>query len=193
VADPSAIDHDLQRLETELKRLELEYNLFFAGRLPKPPLETRGRVEALVKQYDRAHIQNFGDRFRFQSLQARFSTFIALWDRGQRAREEGRSGPFPVKRPDQPASSKPIDRVLRVTTFQDPMREMDQLHELYESVLEARRESGLNAVPFDRFAELVTSQVSQLRSGDSSQVAFRVMVKDGKVSFTARPLKGAKE
>ena len=193
MADPSAIDHDLQRLETELKRLELEYNLFFAGRLPKPPWETRGRVEALVKQYDRAHIQNFGDRFRFQSLQARFSTFIALWDRGQRAREEGRSGPFPVKRPDQPADSKPKDRILRVATFQDPMHEMDRLQELYESVLEARRESGLNAVPFDRFAELVTSQVSQLRSSDSSQVAFRVMVKDGKVSFTARALKGGKE
>jgi len=39
----------------------------------------------------------------------------------------------------------------------------------------------------------VTSQVSQLRSSDSSQVAFRVMVKDGKVSFTARALKGGKE
>ena len=68
MAAPSSIDHDLQRLETELKRLEVEYNMFFAGRLPKPPWDTRGRVEALVKQYDRAHIQNFGDRFRFQSL-----------------------------------------------------------------------------------------------------------------------------
>jgi len=193
VADPSAIDHDLQRLETELKRLELEYNLFFSGRLPKPPLETRGRVEALVKQYDRAHIQNFGDRFRFQSLQSRFNALIGLWDRGLRAREEGRAGPFPVTRPNRPADSKPKDRILRVTTFEDPMREMDRLHELYESVLEARRESGLNAVPFDRFAQLVTSQVSQLRSSDSSRVAFRVMVKDGKVSFTARALKGAKE
>jgi hypothetical protein len=193
VADPSAIDHDLQRLETELKRLELEYNMFFGGRLPKPPLETRGRVEALVKQYDRAHIQNFGDRFRFQSLQSRFNAFVALWDRGLRAREEGRAGPFPVTRPNQPADPKPKDRILRVTAFQDPMRELDRLRELYESVLEARRESGLNAVPFDRFAELVTSQVSQLRSSDSSQVAFRVMVKDGKVSFTARALKGAKE
>ena len=192
--EPSSVDQDLQRLETELKRLEVEYNMFFAGRLPKPPWETRGRVEALVKQYDRAHIQNFGDRFRFQSLQARFNTFVALWDRGLRAREEGRAGPFPVRHQDRPAdSTRPKDRVLRVTTFQDPMREMDRLRELYDSVLEARRESGLSAVPFDRFAELVTSQVSQLRGSDSSQVAFRVMVKDGKVSFTARALKGAKE
>ena len=60
------IERDLQRLEAELKQLEAEYNMFFSGRLPKPPWETRGRVEALVKQYDRAHIQNYGDRFRFR-------------------------------------------------------------------------------------------------------------------------------
>ncbi|MEO8260284.1 MAG: MXAN_5187 C-terminal domain-containing protein [Acidobacteriota bacterium] len=194
MAEPSAIDQDLQRLETELKRLEVEYNMFFAGRLTKPPWDTRGRVEALVKQYDRAHFQNFGDRFRFQSLQSRFNTFVALWDRGLRAREEGRPGPFPVRRADEPDDPKrPQDRILRVTTLQDPMRELDRLQELYESVMEARRESGLDVVPFQKFAELVTSQVSQLRSGDSGQVAFRVMVKDGKVRFTARALKGGRE
>ena len=49
---PTDIQKDLTRLEGELKRLEAEYNMFFAGRLPRPPVETRGRVAALVKQYD---------------------------------------------------------------------------------------------------------------------------------------------
>src|SRR5829696_6772681 len=84
----------MQRLEADLKQLEAEYNMFFSGRLPKPPWETRARVEALVKQYDRGHITNTGDRFRFLTLQSRFATFIDLWDRGLRAREEGRPGPF---------------------------------------------------------------------------------------------------
>ena len=90
---PSNIERDLQRLEADLKQLEAEYNMFFSGRLPKPPWETRARVEALVKQYDRAHIVNTGDRFRFTTLQSRFAAFIDLWDRGLRAREEGRPGP----------------------------------------------------------------------------------------------------
>ncbi len=51
---PPSIDKDLQRLEVELKQLEAEYNMFFSGRLPKPPWETRARVEAMVTQYDRA-------------------------------------------------------------------------------------------------------------------------------------------
>ncbi len=193
MAEPSSIDQDLQRLEGELKRLELEYNMFFSGRLTKPPWETRSRVEAIVKQYDHAHIQNYGDRFRFTTLQSRFATLVDLWDRGLRAREEGRPGPFAVKRPDKPGPERPKDRILYVTTFQDPLREMERLHDLFESLVEARRESGQDSVPFHKFAELVKSQVAKLRQDGSSEVAFRVMLKDGKVSFTARALKGAKE
>jgi hypothetical protein len=45
----TSIDRDLQRLESDLKQLEAEYNMFFSGRLSKPPWETRSRVEALVR------------------------------------------------------------------------------------------------------------------------------------------------
>src|SRR5580765_6978444 len=161
--------------------------MFFSGRLPKPPWETRARVEALVKQYDRAHIVNTGDRFRFLTLQSRFATFIDLWDRGLRAREEGRPGPFAKLR----GSKEPEDRILHVSSFRDPVREIDKLTELYESLAEARREVGEAAPPFHKFADLVKSQVKKLRQSGTPEVAFRVAVKDGKVSFTARALKGA--
>jgi len=181
------------RLEAELKRLEAEYNMFFSGRLPKPPWETRSRVDALVKQYDRAYIQNYGDRFRFTTLQTRYATFIDLWDRGLRAREEGRAGPFPAKRSEpKEALKKSQDRILHVSAFNDPMREMDKLHDLYDSLVEARREIGEESVPFHKFAELVKTQVGKLKEDGSSEVAFRVAVKDGKVNFTARAMKGAK-
>ena len=62
----------MQKLEAGIKQLEAEYNMYFAGRLPRPPWETRARVAALVKQYDRAYIQNTGDRFRFSTLQSRY-------------------------------------------------------------------------------------------------------------------------
>jgi hypothetical protein len=91
VPPPSPIDQDLSRFESELKRLEVEYTMFFSGRSPKPPVETRSRVEALIRQYDRAHIANYGSRFRFSTLQSRFAKLIERWDRGLRAREEGRA------------------------------------------------------------------------------------------------------
>ena len=187
----ASIEKDLQRLEGELKHLEAEYNMFFAGRLPKPPWETRALVESIVKQIDRMHVTNTGDRFRFTTLQSRYATFIDLWDRGLRAREEGRAGPFPVKRtPAEPLKKGPEDRILHVASFQDPVREIDKLTDLYESMAEARREVGEEAPPFHKFAELVKGQVKKLRNSGSPEVAFRVAVKDGKVSFTARALKG---
>jgi hypothetical protein len=191
---PSTVDRDLTRLEADLKQLEAEYNMFFSGRLPKPPWETRARVEALVKQYDRGHIPNTGDRFRFTTLQSRFAAFIDLWDRGLRAREEGRPGPFTHQRTAKEPEKKGLeDRILHVSSFRDPMREIDKLTELYESLAEARRAIGEDAPPFHKFADLVKNQVKKLKQGGSPEVAFRVAVKDGKVSFTARALKGASD
>ena len=77
-------------LETEIRRLEAEFNMFFAGRLPRPPWETRARVTALVKKTDNSFIRNTADRFKFESLQNRFQKFIELWERQMTNRELGR-------------------------------------------------------------------------------------------------------
>jgi hypothetical protein len=192
VPPPTAIDRDLTRLESELKRLEAEYNMFFSGRSSKPPLETRGRVAALVKQFDRQGIKNTGDRMRFETIQARYNSYIDLWDRALRAREEGRPGPFMQQKktgivePPKP----PPDRIFSVTSFRDPVQESDKMRELYESLAEAKREIGEDVMSFDRFAEVVKHQVIKLKDEGNAEVAFRVAVKDGKVNLTARALKG---
>ena len=195
VSDPSVdSDRELEVLEVELKRLEAEYNMFFAGRLPRPPWETRGRVDALVKRIDRMRLANYGARFRFNTLQSRFSTFADLWDRGLKAREEGRPGPFAHQLRQPVDTRKPAeDRILAVTTFTDPMTEMDKLQDLYDSVAEARRETGQDAIPFHKFADLIRQQVGMFREKGTGEVAFRVALKDGKVAFTARAMRGATE
>jgi hypothetical protein len=190
----SETERDMQRLEAGLKQLEAEYNMFFAGRLPKPPWETRGRIAAIIKQYDRAYIQNYGDRFRFATLQARFQAFVDLWDKGLRAREEGRaSGPFAQKPKAGAATKRAEDKVMHVAAFKDPLKEMDKLHELYNSLSDARKQIGEDAVPFHKFADLVKTQVKKLTSEGHTEVAFRVAVKDGKVNFTARATKGGSD
>ena len=191
MADPDVdVNRELGVLEAELKRLEAEYNMFFAGRLPRPPWETRTRVDGLVKRLDRTHMSNYGERFRFTTLQSRFARSIDLWDRGLRAREEGRSGPFAQSRPMAETPSPTKDRVLTVATFTDPMSQMDKVQDLYQSLAEARREAGQEAIPFHKFAELIRTQVGALREKGNDEVAFRVALKDGKVAFTARPMRG---
>jgi hypothetical protein len=192
VADSTAeINAELTALEADLKRLETEYGMFFAERLKRPPWETRARVETTIKRLDRTPISNYGVRFRFTTLQTRFSRFIDLWDRALRAREEGRPGPLQKQRVAEPPPPEPMrDRIVKVETFHDPAREGDKLKTLYNSFMEARKQAGQERVAFDKFARLVSAQVKTLKEKGGSDVAFRVSIKDGKVAFTARALRG---
>ena len=189
MAELTDVQKDLAALAAGLKQLEAEYNMFFSGRQPRPPWETRNRVAALVKKWDRGYIQSAVDRFQFDTLQRRYQTFIDLWDRGLRSREEGRAGPFALPPPKPVRKEKekaPDAKIVHVTAFHDPMREMDKLHTLYDSLMDARRETGDDVVPFHRFAALVKDQVTKVQSGGTGEVAFRVAVVDGKVNFTVR-------
>ena len=189
------LERDLGLLETSLRKLETEYNMYFAGQLPKPPWESRRRVEVLLRRFDRAYIQSAVDRFRLSTLQSRFSTFAELWDRALRAREEGRPGPFSRStrdaRPERPAEPEPpAEQVVGAGTVSDFARDAETVEALYESVVEARRSVGTEGpFPFHRFAQLVKNQVRKVQQAGSEDVEFRVSVKNGKVAFTARGVK----
>ena len=195
-------DRQLRELEAEIKRLEVEYNLFFAGRLAKLPWDTRSRVEGLIKRYDRMQIQNTAERFRFQGLQSRFSAFCELWERHLKSREGGRQAPRggSMYRPSPPSSTPPRDDgevpsvrsrddapvVPSVMALRDAEAEGDKVRALHEQLNAARRQAGEGDVPFERFQEVVRAQVSKLGK-DGAEVAFKVSVKDGRVAFTAKP------
>jgi hypothetical protein len=183
----------MEILEAEVKRLEGEYNMFFAGRLPRPPWETRTRVNALMKQMERQHLTNYAERFRFNTLQTRFAKFIDLWDRGLRAREEGRRGPFAQPKAATAPPRQTDDRVVYTTTIGDALHDMDKVQEMYERLTQARQESQQDAapVPFHKFVDMVRTQLGTLKQKGGEEVAFRVALKDGKVSFTARAMRGA--
>ncbi len=192
----SDFDRQLRELEAEIKRLEVEYNLFFAGRLAKLPWDTRARVEGLIKRYDRMAIQNTAERFRFQGLQSRFSAFCELWERNLKSLEGGRPAPRgssiyrPPPRatpPPPPEAAVPPPAAPAVTSVRDPVAEVDKVKALHQQLNAARRAVGEGEVPFERFQEVVRAQITKLGQ-DGSEVAFRVSVKDGRVAFTAKPV-----
>ena len=49
-SDQASLERDLRRLETDLRQLELEYTMFFAGPRSRSPLESRARVEAIIRR-----------------------------------------------------------------------------------------------------------------------------------------------
>jgi hypothetical protein len=115
-----------------------------------------------------------------------------LWERSLKSREGTRPGvrgrspleaPPRLSRPPAPAvaASPPA-----VTSLRDPASESDKVRALYETLREARRQSGESEVPFERFQEVVRAQVSKL-GRDGGEVVFKVTTKEGRVAFTAKP------
>lgn len=187
--ESSPADRELQGLAAELRKLEVEYTTYFAGRSARPPYENRSRFEQAMKRLERTPFDTQVQRFQFSALQARFSSFADLWDRGVRAREEGR--PTPFTRQGAPAAAAERDEtgtVVHATALSNPVAELDKLRDLYDALMDARRDSGHDAVPFHRFADLVKRQVAAIQERHhSSEVSFRVVVQAGRVSFKARP------
>lgn len=203
----SEFERRLQELDGEIKRLELEYMQFQTGRLAKLPWDSRKRVETLVKQYDRMHIQNTAERFRFEGLQSRFAAFCERWERDLKMRELGRPGPrgrsgggpssgsvpaAPVTARDRAAADAGGPARPEVVALRDPEAQTDKVRELYEKLSEARRQTGDADVPFERFREVVRAQVSK-HAKEGVEVAFRVGVQDGRVVFTAKPKTGTND
>jgi hypothetical protein len=197
----SGFDREFQMLEAELKRLEAEYNQFFAGRLPRLPWDQRARVDAMMRRFDRMHIQNTGDRFRFQTLQSRWASFTELWERQIKAQETGRrpgavrspAAAPPAKPPATPKAAKPgpsakpaaaADRVVTVTGISDPSAQGDRLKALYKQLSDARREVGEKPLDYERFTAVVQAQVKKLGK-EGREVAFKLAVKEGRVTLTA--------
>jgi hypothetical protein len=210
VAPPvSEFERRLQELDGEIKRLELEYMQFQTGRLAKLPWDSRKRVETLVKQYDRMHIQNTAERFRFEGLQSRFAAFCERWERDLKMRELGRPGPSGRSVGGPSSGSTPAAKVAardraaaaadaggparpEVVALRDPEAQAEKVRELYEKLSEARRQTGDADVPFERFREVVRAQVSK-HAKEGVEVAFRVGVQDGRVVFTAKPKTGTND
>jgi hypothetical protein len=181
-ANINPIDQDLDRLESEMRRLKVEYDIYFNGGTAKPPMDTKGRVETMIKRLFDAKSVSFSQRFRYNSLVARYNVMRELWRKRTQDREE--SGRPPTVEAVQAARS------LNVTIrCRDPKREPEKVSEIYDYLIAAKRECGervsnLSFAMFQNFIMTRTTQIKEQLSSDA--VDFIVAVEAGKVKFTAR-------
>jgi hypothetical protein len=191
-----ALQDDLDRIDVMLRQLQVKWELFFNGAERKPPSELQTQVDTLIKRLSNGEIRNNGDRFRFQGLSARYTTFNELWQKRLRAREEGRAfGMHGLKAEKLPPPVPPLvaaraepPREFRVS---DPSRDAVAVRALYERYVEERRQTGEPGAPaFEAFQALIGKQAQKiLADKGAAAVSFRLETKDGKVSLKAKVVK----
>jgi hypothetical protein len=200
-----SIEEDLDGLDRSIRQLQIEWEKYFGGVERKPPNELKGRVETLIRRYGNAEMRNNSERFRYQTLTARYNTFNELWSKKLRAREEGkplgvhglRADMLPetlpppageARRAAAPAALAAFSTgEVRVARPDDPQA----VRELFTRFLEARQVAGETAaVKFESFQKIIATQAGRiLKEKGAAAVDFRLETKDGKVSLKAKPVK----
>jgi hypothetical protein len=82
------IDQQLARLEEEIRKLKIDFDIFFNGAAKRPPLEARGRVEANMKRIADNRNLSYAQRYYFNTLMARLTSYRELWRRMLKKRGE---------------------------------------------------------------------------------------------------------
>jgi hypothetical protein len=87
---PTKVEEDLDQIEHWTRQIGIEWEKYFSGIERKPPTDFKFRLEKLIRQYAGGELRNNTERFRYNTLVARYNTFNELWQKKLRAFEEGR-------------------------------------------------------------------------------------------------------
>ncbi|HEX6649452.1 MAG TPA: MXAN_5187 C-terminal domain-containing protein [Pyrinomonadaceae bacterium] len=181
-------EEQLTRLEDDIRRLRIEFDIFFNGGSKRPPYDTKGRVETLLKRLGDDRTLTYAQRYRFNSLAARYNAFRELWRRLMQGREEGRDSVSAARaQVKTEANASPVESVSFVCL--DAHREIEVVKNLYTSLLEAKRRCGepTEDLSFPKFHRLIASKADGLKDQlGCDRVRFSVSVESGHVSFKAR-------
>jgi hypothetical protein len=183
------IDEQLTRLEKDIRRLKVEFDVFFSGGAAKPPHDTKYRVESHVKQLYDSRDMAFAQRFRYNSLVARFNSLKELWRRNVKDREEGRVRAQSELTDDTHGDAFDRSFASARVRCSDPQREPERVRELFNSLVNAKRTCGnrIHDLTLDQFEQVIGKQMTQIKSKlRCESVVFTVEVDQGVVKLTAK-------
>jgi hypothetical protein len=197
------IDEELNALDDAVRRLKVEYDVFFGGGSKKPPVESDWRVQSLIKRHSDSQKLNFTQRFKYNSIVQRYSIFNALWQQKLKVKEEGYRRPQDALlaiqglRTEQEhmaaaelehKSAKPGPEPF-VMECSDPEHDTGRVRELYDAMMEAKRRAGeeSSSAKFDSFLHFVKTKTAQIRrEHHCAKVEYRVEVDAGRVKLKAK-------
>lgn len=177
-----SVDEDLTRLDDGIRRLKIEYEVYFNGGSSRPPMDAQWRVEKLVKQYSDSQKLNFAQRFRYNSLVQKFAVYNDLWRQKLRGREEGQ-GRFAARG----REGAPDDGITRIIC-RDPSREPEKVDLLLQAMVDAKRKCGesvgnLDPMTFKKFIQDKTKKLQ--KSLGCKTIQYIVSVEEGKAKLKA--------
>lgn len=86
--DAAEIDRQIMRLEDDIRKLKIDFDIYFNGAAKRPPLEARARLESALKRIADDRNLTYAQRYHFNGLVSRFNSYRELWRRNLRKKGE---------------------------------------------------------------------------------------------------------
>lgn len=199
------VDEEINLLEESVRRLKIEYDVYFGGGSKKPPADTEWRVQSIIKKYSDAHKMSFPQRFRYNSIVQRYALFSDLWRQKMKIKEEGYRRPQDAvlgiqglrideaqaaaealaEKPGADAGEKPF-----TTHCSDADADHEKVQQLFNAMTDARKKAGdaaASAANFDSFKAFVKKKTEQIRKDYGCHaVEYSVEMEGGQVRLKAK-------
>ena len=199
------VDEELSLLDQQLRRLKIEYEVFFNNPTKRPPTDIEWKVLALIRKFSDGGRMSFSQRFRYNEMAQRYAIQSDLWRKKMRIREEG------YRRPQDALLSvqgvrvageheqkhPPVYGVSRNAAGEgkpfsvecgDAASEREKVESLYKALTEAKKGAGEKVSgSLDSFAAFVQKKTAEIRKQHKCEsVVYSVEMQDGQVKLKAK-------
>src|SRR6201987_4445299 len=212
---PVTTDEELTVLDSQLRRLKIEYEIFFSNPTKRPPTDIEWKVLSMLRKFSDGGRMNFSQRFRYNEMAQRYAIYSDLWRKKSRIREEGYRRPQDAVlsiqgcRPEEehksqhpkaygvshaatapaPAPAAPEHPHSQPFTLHSVDKsEREQVERLYNTLVAAKKKAGENVNgDFDSFTTFVQKKTEQIRKKfHCESVEYSVELANGEVKLKAK-------
>ncbi|MGE5112665.1 MAG: MXAN_5187 C-terminal domain-containing protein [Acidobacteriaceae bacterium] len=196
------VDEEISKLDDNLRRLKIEYDVYFGGGSKKPPADTEWRVANGMKRVGETLKLNYAQRFRFNAIAQRYAVFSDLWRQKMKVREEGYRRPADaqlgisgLRHEEETAAARELRAKKKKhndTPFSvacsDPAHEPEKVKALFDVMAESQRKHGVTKTSsFASFQSFVQKKTQEIRRQYGCHaVQYSVEVSDGQVKLKAK-------
>ena len=202
------IDEELNLLDSNIRRLKIEYEIFFNNPTKRPPTEIEWKVLNLLRKFSDGSKMSFSQRYRYNEMAQRYAIYSDLWRKKSRIREEG------YRRPqDALLSVQGVREAEHETAHQaygightaadsdsvsdehpfaiecsDVSAEREKIEHLFKALSEAKTKAGEQVSgSLDSFTSFVQKKTSKIRKEyGCHSVEYTVEMQDGHVRLKAK-------
>jgi hypothetical protein len=206
-------DEELNLLDSQLRRLKIEYEIFFSNPTKRPPTDVEWKVVTLLRKFSDGARMSFSQRYRYNEMAQRYALYSDLWRKKSRIREEGYRRPQDALLSVQGVRTTEEDlkpqhhhvygvghaaaaaaaaggsaSAPHFTLHNVDQTEREQVERLYNTLVAAKKKAGENVSGnLDSFTTFVAKKTEQIRKQyHCHDVEYSVELANGHVKLKAK-------